>query len=142
NFLVHLRGAKSMTVWDGEDRSVMSEASREGRLTGVHRNLHWDESFVAKARAVDLKPGDGLHVPLSSPHWVKVGDQVSISFSITFMSDHGTRVCTLHRINAFLRQRGFNPQDVGKSPLGDALKLKAFRALNRLGRTRIGLRSS
>jgi hypothetical protein len=139
NFLLHLRGDKTMTVWDGQDRDVMSERERERILTGGQRNLPYREEFAAKAFVFELKPGMGVHVPLSSPHHVKVGDQVSISFSITFLTDAGQRVRALHRTNAFLRRLGWKPRDVGVSKAGDAVKFFGSRIADFLVRVKTRL---
>ncbi|HVV96141.1 MAG TPA: hypothetical protein VHC92_03265 [Rhodanobacteraceae bacterium] len=139
NFLLHVRGDKTMTVWNGQDRDVMSEGERERILTGGQRNLPYRDEFAAKAWVFQLRPGMGVHVPLSSPHHVKVGDKVSISFSITFLTDDGQRVRALHRTNAFLRRLGWKPRDVGISKTGDAVKFLGFRIADFLARIRARL---
>jgi len=127
NFLLHLRGDKTITVWNPEDRSVMSEIERERMVTGGHRNLPYQDEFAAKGKIFALRPGMGVHVPLSSPHHVKVGNHVSISLSITFLTRPGERVRALHTTNAFLRRRGFSPSEVGASDTRDSLKFFAYR---------------
>lgn len=134
NFLLQLRGTKQMTVWDGEDRRVMSEEERERKVTGAPRNLPWRDEFAALGKTFALRPGDGLHVPLSSPHWVKVGDEVSVSLSVTFLTAAGARRRALHTANAFLRRHGMTPCEVGRSALRDGLKYNAFRLVDRLRR--------
>ncbi len=136
NFLLQLRGDKRMTVWDGEDRVVMSEEERERKVTGSQRNLPWRDDFAARGHTFDLRPGQGLHVPLSSPHWVKVGDDVSISLSVTFLTAGGARRRALHTANAFLRRHGVTPSEVGRSALRDGLKFNAYRVVDRLRRLR------
>lgn len=136
NFLLHLRGEKRITVWDGEDRTVMSEVERERRVTGAQRNLPWRDEFAAKGKPFDLRPGLGVQVPLSSPHWVKVGAEVSISLSVTFLTAPGARVRSLHATNAFLRRHGVSPHEVGSAPINDHVKFAAFRAVDLLGRVR------
>lgn len=136
NFLLQLRGSKCITVWDGEDRSVMSEVERERRNTGAQRNLPYHEAFAAKGYAFQLEPGMGVQVPLSSPHWVKVDDQVSISLSVTFLTKQGADVRNLHVTNAFLRRHGMRPSQVGSAPVGDFLKRNAYRAFDLYRRAR------
>lgn len=135
NFLLHLRGEKTMSVWNGEDRSVMSEEERERKIIGEPRNLPWHDDYAEKGKAFELRPGVGLQVPLSSPHWVKVGSHVAISMSVTFLSRRGARLRALHTTNAFLRRHGFKPREVGRSALADALKFNAYRVADRLGVT-------
>lgn len=57
SFLLQVRGAKTVFLYDGRDRSVLT--------------------FV-------LGPGDGLYFPATHPHWVKNGPEPSISFGVTF----------------------------------------------------------
>lgn len=140
NFLLHLRGQKRMTVWNGEDRSVMSEEERERKVSGDSRNLPYQDDFASKGISFDLQPGMGLQVPLSSPHWVKVGDQVSISLSVTFLSRSGNRRRALHAFNAGLRRRGLRPHEVGTWPLIDSLKYATTRVADRLARLSANLR--
>lgn len=133
NLLLHLRGEKVITVWDPNDRSVMCEEERERKVTGEQRNLPWQDDFAAKGRTFPLRPGMGVQVPLSSPHWVKVGDRAfSISLSVTFLSRNGARLRALHTANAFLRRHGITPREVGSAPLADALKFNAYRVADRL----------
>lgn len=133
NLLLHIRGDKTINVWPPEDRAVMAESERERIIAGGQRNLPYRDELAAKGRAFPLKPGMGVQVPLSSPHWVKVGDQVSVSFSITFISDPGYRVKSIHRVNAFLRRRGLQPREVGASRVLDDLKFAAFRLVYKAG---------
>lgn len=130
NFLLQIRGEKTMRQWDWRDRSLLPDASIERTYLGdyVHRNLEYQDTFAEKAEVYTLKPGDGVYVPVHAPHWVANGAEVSISFSITFRSDYSRRNARLYHANARLRRSGFNPAPVGKSPFRDTLKDLAYRA--------------
>lgn len=132
NFLLQIRGDKRIKVWAGDDLSVLSEPDRERMVSGGSRNLPYKEEFAEKANTFDLSPGQGVHVPLSSPHWVQVRDEVSISFSVTFLARPGDRIKSIHRVNAFLRRRGIDPTPVGQSRVIDALKFSLHRIAGRL----------
>ncbi|HEY0232449.1 MAG TPA: hypothetical protein VGC55_14465, partial [Dokdonella sp.] len=132
NFLLQVRGTKSIAVFDGDDRELLSEASRERIICGGQRNLPYRDAFIEKARIFPLGPGDGVHVPLSSPHWVRVGDEFSISLSITFQSRRSAAILAAHRVNARLRALGLTPTEVGRSPSMDAFKFTAYRALRKV----------
>jgi hypothetical protein len=132
NFLMQIRGEKFMTVFDDQDRSLLSELQREQAVQGAPRNLVYKDEFAAKSRTFHLKPGIGLHVPLTAPHWVKVADEASVSFSITFHSRASERRMGAHRANAMLRKVGISPRQVGVSPQLDALKYSAFRVTRKL----------
>lgn len=127
NFLLQLRGRKTVHVWDAADRSVLSEQELERFFTGAHRNLAFKESYQAKARSFALQPGSGVHVPLTAPHWVMNGPEVSVSFSITFQTRASQRRTQAHRVNARLRRWGLAPFPVGRSALRDGLKQLAYR---------------
>jgi hypothetical protein len=118
----------------------MSEEQRERKVGGDQRNLPWRDDFAVRGRTFHLAPGDALQVPLSSPHWVQVGDEVSVSLSVTFMTDAGARLCDRHRANAFWRRHGVRPWDVGRSPVTDAVQWQGFRAAQRIGGVWRGVR--
>ena len=135
NFLLQIRGTKSVSMWDREDRFVLPEAELEKFYAAfVHRNLPWREVFQTTAWVVPLEPGQGLHFPVAVPHWVKNGPEVSISFSITFRSDSSERRELIYRANARLRKLGLSPHPPGRSILLDSTKRAAFSALVELKR--------
>ena len=127
NFLLQVRGRKTIRQWDPNDRSVLAEEDLERFYDGAHRNLPYRDEFDAKARVFELEPGDGLHFPINAPHWVKNGDAVSISFSATFKTPRALRRGALLRINGRIRGRGWNPTPPGRSPARDAMKWLLYR---------------
>jgi hypothetical protein len=139
NFLLQIRGQKTMSVFDGRDRSILSEEELEQYLSGGHRNLTFKEAFQQKASECELHPGEGLHVPVTAPHWVKNGDEVSVSFSITFRAPASERRTIVYTTNAYLRKRGLTPVPYGQSDWRDTAKYFSYRAVRRakhlLGKT-------
>jgi hypothetical protein len=131
NFLLQIRGTKQMTVFDDQDRTLFGETERERAVRGGPRNLVYRQEFACRGTTFDLAPGVGLHVPLTSPHWVKVGDRTSVSLSITFQSTQSDRISSAHRFNAKLRSIGLSPRQVGGSRALDMFKYNAERALRR-----------
>src|SRR5229473_521416 len=131
NFLLQIRGAKSAALFDPSDRALLSEQELEQRAAGVHRNLVFKESYQAKAAVFDLTPGYGLHFPVTAPHWIKNGNEVSVSFSITFRTPATERRAIIRRVNHDLRRIGWTPTPPGQSALRDAVKYYGFRALRR-----------
>ena len=135
NFLLQIRGSKTVSMWDRDDRFVLSEAEREKFHSAFeHRNLPWKDVFQTTAWVVPLQPGQGLHFPVAVPHWVRNGPEVSVSFSITFRSEgsHGREL--VYRANARLRKLGLSPRPPGQSILLDATKRSAFAALSEVKR--------
>lgn len=131
NFLLQLRGTKTIHMFDVADRFVMSEAVLDASHVGSGRNLPYAPTYEAHARCFTLTPGDALHFPVNAPHWVQNGDAVSISFSVTFRSAQSERNSQLRIVNHHLRQLGLAPSPVGRRPLVDDLKYVGFHALRR-----------
>lgn len=135
NFLLQIRGSKTVSMWDREDRFVLPEAELEKFYDAfVHRNLPWRDVFQTTAWVVPLEPGQGLHFPVAVPHWVRNGPEVSISFSITFRSETSQARELIYRANAKLRKLGISPRPPGRSLLLDSTKRGAFAALARIKR--------
>lgn len=131
NFLLQLRGRKTIHVFDPFDRGAVSEEELERFFSGRHRNLTYRDGCASRARLFELAPGRGAHVPLAAPHWVQNGPEVSISFSVTFQTRRSVRRMHAHRFNAFLRRLGIEPRPVGRSEKADRIKQLASRAQQR-----------
>ncbi len=124
NFLLQIRGSKEVSIFDQNNRAVITEEELERYYQGKsHRNLKFNDSKQAYAQVFTLTPGVGLHFPVTAPHWVKNGNEVSISFSITFRSLESEKRSMLYFVNGRLRQLGMNPTSPGVSSWRDQVKL-------------------
>lgn len=137
NFLLQIRGSKSVSMWDPNDRAVISESEMESQLQFFHdadhqRYVPYQDEFQKRSTVFELSPGEGLHFPFGAPHWVKNGPEVSISFSITFRSELSERMAIVYYINRRLRKLGLEPSPPGRSPWRDSTKISAFRAGRRV----------
>ncbi len=126
NFFVQIHGDKQFAVFDNTDHAIAGEDQIEHALT-KHRNLKYQESFLAKGVVNELKPGEGVFVPYIWPHWVKTKDTYSISVAITWKTAEVKRRNDLYIVNSMLRDRGFPQRAPGANPALDAVKLGAFR---------------
>ncbi|MBI1765644.1 MAG: cupin-like domain-containing protein [Acidobacteria bacterium] len=131
NFLLQIRGQKQISLFDRADRSILSELELEKFYTGGHRNLTFKDEYQASAQVFQLTPGDGLHFPITAPHWVKNGPTVSISFSITFRTPASEKREMVFRVNAGLRKFGLTPTPADAVQWQDVLKANAYRAWRR-----------
>ncbi len=127
NLFVHLRGDKTMHIYDNQDRSLVSEAELE-TYPGKHRNLVFDESFNSQGTPYSMQAGDGVFLPYTWPHWVETGDDFAISMAITWK----TR-CILARnkllfVNAVLRKMKWPQPFPGRYPKFDGIKIAAYTA--------------
>lgn len=119
NFLLQIRGRKTMRIFD---RALLSARELERFHNGAHRNLVYRDEYAARAQAYNLMPGLGVHVPVTAPHWVQNGPEVSISYSITFRTTASARAAHAHQMNSLLRRIGLEPAPVGQSALRDRFK--------------------
>ena len=135
NFLLQVRGTKTMRTFPARDRSVLSEQELERFYAGGSRNLlQLTPETESKAWVFELEAGQGVHVPVNAPHWVCNGPTVSISFSVTFRTDASDRREIAYRINHRLRQLKLQPRPVGRSPVVDDVKYALFDAARGLAR--------
>jgi hypothetical protein len=133
NFLLQIRGSKTISVFSASDRKVLSEVELEKHFTGsaIHRNMVFFERYQERATVFELKAGYGIHIPTTDPHWIKNGDGVSVSFSNGFKTHASLRRGMIYNLNGRLRKMGLRPAPYGKGALRDTVKLQAVRALNR-----------
>jgi hypothetical protein len=127
NFLLQIRGTKTVSLFDGDDRGLLSERELEAFYARGHRNLAFQDTNQAMAHAFELAPGDALYFPVTWPHWVRNGPKVSVSFSITFRTASSDRREILFRINQTLRRLRLQPRPVGRSPRADDTKYLLYR---------------
>ncbi len=129
NFLLQVRGKKTVWMFGQDDREVLSEEQIEEFFAGAHRNLEFKESYRRRGQKFELGDGEGLHFPVVAPHYVENGPQVSVSFSITFQTKDSADRQSLHRLNRTMRLFGFTPSGVNQSPWRDFAKLNMLRGL-------------
>ncbi len=135
NILLQLRGTKTMTVFPATDEEIAPPVAHERfHLGQAHRNLVWDDRFAARGRPFTLNPGDGMHVPTMTPHWVHNGPQVSVSWSVTWRSEWSYRLADARAFNAALRRMGGHPASPGRYPAENRARALAWRVLRRLRR--------
>jgi hypothetical protein len=127
NFLLQIRGAKQVHTWSLE-RAGIDQLAVERTYLGGHRNQPFPDEIAPLAETFTLKPGDGLHIPVHTPHWVNNGDQVSVSFSVTFRSRQIARDAAVHWLNGKLRGFGLSPRPPGEQAARDLAKYWAARA--------------
>ncbi len=126
NFLLQIHGSKMVAMFDPADRELLPHETLECFHSGFRRKLTLDESHRNRGREFRLEPGLGLHFPVTAPHWVRNGEEVSVSFSITFRTRECDRRETLYRINSTLRKIGMAPVEPGRDGWRDAAKLGIY----------------
>jgi hypothetical protein len=133
NYLLQLSGAKTVYVFNGADRSVVTAEELEAFYRSDVNAARFKQETQAGAWKFELTPGRGVHVPVTFPHWVQNGDSVSISASINFcFVDH--TVPDLYRVNYYLRRAGLKPSPPGASAMSDGVKKLAASTLRMVAR--------
>lgn len=146
NFLMQFRGSKQVAVFPPMKEEVISAEDCEAYIDRTEQRPPWDESKDQYATKFDFTPGEMIHIPFVSGHYVKNGpEDVSISLSFFFHNDHtlrSTRALQVnHRIRKRMKKIGLTPTPVGASPGLDLLKAQALPLANLIGRTMGKLRS-
>ena len=121
NFLLQIHGSKQVHTWTLEQAGI-DQLAVERIYLGGHRNQPFPEEIQPLATTFTLAPGDGLHIPVHTPHWVKNGGEVSVSFSVTFRSRRIARDAAVHWLNGKLRRYGLSPRPPGESATRDRAK--------------------
>jgi hypothetical protein len=131
NFLLQIRGWKEMHVGSFGDAKAEQELL-ERYYSGGHRNLDWKPEEATTYR---LDPGHGVYVPVHAPHFVRNGDGVSVSLSITWYTPAVERAARVHALNSRLRRLGISPAAPGKRAASDQAKAGAVKAISAAKRT-------
>jgi hypothetical protein len=122
NILIQIKGDKLFTTFDNHDRSLVTEEALE-ISPSKHRNQEYQPSFEGRATLHRMKPGDALHVPYYTPHWVGTGDTYSISMAMTWKTPEVLRLNKIRLMNGTLRRFGIPQKPPGRSPVSDAAKV-------------------
>src|SRR5213078_1776903 len=100
NFLLQIRGTKTVKLWDPRDPEIMTPAEKDQLLAQRHEpRPTYKPSFERKAMTFELAPGLGVHHPFIAPHLVTTGKQLSISLAITFRTQRSDVWTDAHCFN-------------------------------------------
>lgn len=126
-FLFQFRGSKKLYVAEPWDTRVVSDASREAYVSYADTQLPWSEGREELFTCFDFNPGEAVHIPFVSGHFVKNGpEDVSISMSLIFNTEHTMmwrRALNFnHRARKLMKPLGMSPYPVGQSDARDSSK--------------------
>jgi hypothetical protein len=131
NFLLQLSGKKEMNLFRPEDREVTTEQEIERFYSVDTNSATYKPQLQHRAEVLIMEPGMGVHIPVNAPHWLKNGDNISISVSINYHSYDSERAA-IYRTNHYLRRIGLNPTPPFRFPVLDQLKRPVGVVLGRL----------
>ncbi|MBW4027379.1 cupin-like domain-containing protein [Acidipila rosea] len=121
NFLLQVSGDKQISVFDREDREVLPEEEIETFWSVDNNAARYRPEYQNRASVYDLSPGKGIHIPVNCPHWLRNGNNISISFSVSYQFKD-TRRKYIYQSNHYLRKMGLKPTPPGLSPAKDKVK--------------------
>jgi hypothetical protein len=120
NYLLQIHGDKVIHLFDRYDREVLSEEEIE-RFWSVDNNAAvFKEQYSDRADDYQLSPGTGVHIPVNAPHWLKNGNNISVTLAVTFQFRDS--LANVYRANYYLRKLGICPLPPGRSRVRDFLK--------------------
>lgn len=128
--LLQVHGTKKVYVWDADDLEVCSEYARDC-FHSRHEldEVKWHEEFRERAHVFEVGPGQGVYMPITSPHMVETGEEPSITISLTYSTNATRRNAMEHVLHDLLRRKGIKPPTVGKHPLIDRLSYASASAM-------------
>ena len=123
SFIMQMHGQKRLTF--GRFETVEAERHEVVRYwDGSHGRI---EALPPELASFELTRGVGAYIPPITPHWVRNGDAVSISVTLTFLTAVTDREAAVQAFNARLRRLRLSPRWPGTSPLVDRAKVTAVR---------------
>jgi hypothetical protein len=129
NYLFQLRGKKIVNVFDPTDRTLLTDIELERYFSGGHSAASYKPDRQGDASVFTFAPGDGLHIPILSPHWTQNGPSVSVAISVNLSLRSNERLAQLYKFNHRLRKLGLRPSPPGARPWQDRLKIAAVQCL-------------
>jgi hypothetical protein len=127
SLIMQVRGRKRLTFGRFE-RPEDERREVERYWNGSHGRI---EALPPELTSFDLTPGAGAYIPPVAPHWVRNGDAISISVTLTCFTPDTDRESLAHAFNQRLRRLRYprlSPRWPGESPLVDRAKAGVMRA--------------
>ena len=133
-WLLQIQGEKEFHLFDRADKDVLPDDELERYWAVNNLSAVYKPQYESHAMVFHMQPGMGVHSPVNTPHWLKNGNNVSISLSINFQF-HEYAWENLFKANYYLRRAGLTPASPGKHPVADRFKKRAYTALQGLRRS-------
>jgi hypothetical protein len=124
NFLLQIRGDKTIHVFNQNDRDILSEEELERFWSVDSSSANYKPEMQNRAKSYVMRPGTGVHIPVNAPHWLENHDNVSVSLSVNFQFKDSLKA-NAYRANYLLRRMGLKPTPPGQSELRDTIKVAA-----------------
>ncbi|WP_254563664.1 hypothetical protein [Oscillatoria sp. HE19RPO] len=131
NFLFQITGEKEVLVNDASVAPLISSSEIEDFYANEFGySLNFNPDYLSGLTRIKLAAGEGVYIPFTFPHMVLNGNDISISYSLTFRTKMSERHRRVHLANRALRILGLKTNKYGESRFGDFLKSQLFPLLN------------
>jgi hypothetical protein len=127
SWIFQIRGEKAIHLFNRADKDVVPEEELERFYTVDNRASEYKPQYEDRALVYNMVPGTGVHIPVNTPHWLKNGNNVSITLNVNFQF-HDVEIANLYKANYYLRRAGLKPAIPGQHEIADKLKATAFTA--------------
>ena len=127
SWIFQIRGDKTIHLFNRADKDVVPEPELERFYTVDNHASEYKPQFEDRAMIYNMTPGTGVHIPVNTPHWLKNGNNVSITLNVNFQF-HDAEIANLYKANYYLRRFGMKPAIPGVHQAADRLKALAFTA--------------
>lgn len=127
NFLLQISGKKTITILPHEATTTAEDTELSPAKS---RYIKYQPGFAPLEQTFGLSAGDAVCVPFNDPHYVKNGDEVSVSMGITFHDLETWQRRKVATVNHMLRRIGLPQERAGIHSGKDRLKAAAYDALN------------
>jgi len=129
NFLLQMRGHKSISIFPNDDRELLPEAEIEKFWASDNNAAVYRPHLQHRATVIEMKPGTGVHIPVNAPHWVQNDGNISVTASFNFQFHDHLRGA-VYRTNYYMRKLGLNPRPPFQSRTSDFVKRPVGKLLN------------
>jgi hypothetical protein len=130
-WLLQIRGDKEIHFFPRSNKQAVPDEELERFWAVDNQAGVYKPELEPQAMVFNMKPGTGVHIPVNTGHWLKNGEDVSISMNLNFVF-HDRIWGNIYKANHMLRQRGLNPTPPGHNALKDSVKGAAWSAMQRV----------
>jgi hypothetical protein len=134
-WLVQIHGDKDIHLFDKSDKEIVPDEELERFWTVDNGAGTYKPQFEDRAIVFHMKPGTGVHIPVNCPHWLKNGNEVSVSMNVNFQF-RDEFWGNIYKANHYLRRLGLKPSSPGLHPMRDSLKSRVYTTVQHLNHLR------
>lgn len=127
NFFSQIEGPKTYHVYAPAAVSEVELESFYARGVLDIAQLDLDSRDRRLEHTFTLAPGQGLHQPRNSPHWVQTSTSRSVSYVFVFETTATRATGRVRAFNHYMRWAGLRPVLPGRHPGTDAVKSAAMK---------------